>query len=80
MSTGRTLEAAIAAVLEHGSLFAAGYGRTCTIDGRRLVTIRLQVDVCAAVYDGEPVYYPELREAIAAGVAAWRAARAGVAS
>lgn len=69
---GRSLEQAVSDALEHGSLFGAGYKRTCTIDGVRRTTIRLQADVFSVLYGASPPYYPELESAIREHVAAWQ--------
>lgn len=70
-----TLAEIVADALEHGSLLGRGsYGKTLTIDGRRYVTIRVQLDIFGALYGPDAItpYYPALRPAIAESIASIR--------
>lgn len=60
--------------LAHGGLVGHGYGRTLTLDGRRRLTIRVQVDIFDAVYGRQMgwSYYPDLAGLIDDAVARWR--------
>lgn len=52
----------VSCVWQRGSLQGQGYGRTMTLDGRRRVTIRVQVDICDAIMGRQMgwSYYPDL--------------------
>lgn len=68
-----TVAQLVAEAMEHGSLFAAGRGRTVTVAGRRRYTIRLQNDIYGAHYGIGIHYYPDLAEQINRALTDWKA-------
>jgi hypothetical protein len=65
-----TIEEAVYDALANGSLYGAGYGKSCTVDGRRVMTVRLQSAIFGRFHGGGAIHrqltdlVPRIDEAI----------------